>query len=198
MRSSSATVALLCLAISLAVMGASSLPTQPTLTVAEQDVLEATLSSTSHRVIRETTSVAWIDSGDTYEAYCGRLRELAKDRDKAFQAAMEDYFRKNKTAVQLVFPRTAPATWQIVPDSALNEIFRRPRGWEEFHRRFPAKGGVTTISRVGIDSSGTVAVVYVISAVGNLGGGANIRILRRVAGRWAVQRDEQIGSGVVF
>ena len=125
------------------------------------------------------------------------LREEAKDRDKAFREALDDFLKKNETPVQIVFPTNAPKSVELVSDATVKEIYSakqdaKPNGWDVFHSRFPDSGCLITISRVGIDSKGTVALIYLGQSSGYLAGRGGIRVLRREGGKWLLKY-ESIG-----
>ncbi len=101
---------------------------------------------------------------------------------------MDDFLKKNKTAVQIVFPTNAPKKVQLVPDATIKSIFYGgANAWDQFYRRFPGTGGLITISRVGVDSKGTVAIIYLGHQFRRLAGAGFIRVLRREGGKWVLK-----------
>jgi len=183
----------------------------PTLTIAEQEVIEALLSQeaaakiSKQHVIRETTSVRKLQilqMSKDYDSFAKSLREQAKPRDKGFREALEDFLKKNETAVRMVFPTNAPKGVELVSDATVKEIFSaepnaKPNGWDLFYRRFPDSSGLITISRVGINSRGTVAIIYYGEQSHFLAGAGGIRVLKREGGKWILKRYESIGPSWV-
>jgi hypothetical protein len=170
----------------------------PTLTLAEQEVIESLLSqeietkTCKKHTIAETSSVGVLFPGDTYESFSEALRKDDEVRDPAFREALEDFLKKNVAPVRIVFPTDAPKSVELVSDAAQAEIFlgtdhTNPNGWDLFYHRFPDSMGLFTISRVGIDSGRTVAIVYLGRQSHYLSGRGRIRILRREGGRWVLQ-----------
>jgi hypothetical protein len=165
-----------------------------TLTLAEQDVIEALLTqdfdtkNSKQHVIRETTSVSQLQSG-TYDAFSKSLREEAKQRDQAFKEALDNFLQKNKTAIRIAFPTNAPKSVELISDATVEEIFPsqrgvKPKGWDYFYRRFPDSRGLITVSRVGMDAKGTVAIIYLGQQHQDLDGIGFIRILKREGKKW--------------
>ena len=180
----------------------------PTLTLAEQAVIEALLpqeSASKKYVIEERTSISMLQSDhgalqldNAYDTFANPLREEAKDRDKAFKEALEDFLKKNKTPVQIVFPTNALKNVELVSDATVNGFFAakhnvKPDGWDAFYRRFPDSGGLITISRVGFDPAGTVALIYLGEQSHYRSGQGRIRVLRREGGKWIFKASERIG-----
>jgi len=179
----------------------------PTLTLAEQGVIESLLSQelgtkvSKKHIITEYTSIR-PDNGvlqldDVCDTFANSLREEAKDRDKAFREALEDFLKKNKIPVQIVFPTNAPKSMELVSNATVNRIFSvkrnaNPNGWDVFYQRFPESDGLFAISRVGIDSKGTVAIIYLGEHYGYLSGRGRIWVLRREGGKWILTH-ERIG-----
>ncbi len=178
---------------------------QPTtFTPAEQEIVEALLSqhfdtkNSKQQVIVDTTSVSRILWG-TYDDFSRSLRKEAEGRDKAFREALDDFLKKNKTAVRLLLPTNAPNRVVLVSTATVEDIFApkggpEVKGWSYFYRRFPGASGLIDISRVGIDSKGTVAIVYLGQQHQNLDGMGTIRVLRRDRKTWVLTHDG-IGSG---
>ncbi len=175
-----------------------------TLTPTEQEVIEALLSqhfdtkNSKQQVIVDTTSVSRILWG-TYDDFSKSLRKEAEGRDQAFREALEDFLKKNRTAVQLLLPTNAPSRVVLVSEATVEDIFPSKggpevKGWSYFYRRFPGASGLIDISRVGIDSKGTIAIVYLGQQHQNLDGMGTIRILKRDGKTW-VLTDDGIGSG---
>jgi hypothetical protein len=176
----------------------------PTLTLAEQEVIEALLRQDAQvrvgkrLVIQEIASMDGVHSGDSTEKAAADLRRDARDRDSAFKEALEDFLAKNKTDTRIVFPTNPPVKVELVSKAIVNEIFSQTNnakidGWDLFYKRFPNSSGLITISRVGIDPKGTVAIIYLGQQSHWLSGGGRIRVLKREGKKWVLTR-ESIGA----
>ena len=97
--------------------------TAPTLTPAEQDVIDALLQqdtemkASMHHVIQEATSVSSLYGIGNLKTLSSTLRVQAKDHDKAFREAVDDFIKKNKTPVQIIFPTNAPKNVELVTNA---------------------------------------------------------------------------------
>lgn len=59
-------------------------------------------------------------------------------------------------------------------------------GYEELYRRYPKCNGVTTLSRVGFNSTRNMALVYLSMTPGYLAGSGWAVLLRKISGKWEV------------
>lgn len=59
-------------------------------------------------------------------------------------------------------------------------------GYDELYRRYPRCNGVTTLSRVGFNSSRSMALVYLSMTPGYLAGAGWAVLLRKISGKWEV------------
>ncbi len=196
------------LILNIAGCGPKSAPgdqSQPgALAPAEQEVVNALLSqhfdtkNSKQQVIVDITSVSRILWG-TYDDFSKSLRKEAEGRDQAFREALEDFLKKNKTAVRLSLPTNAPHRVVLVSNATVEDIFaskagHEVKGWGYFYRRFPGASGLIDISRVGLDSKGPVAIVYLGQQHQYLDGMGTIRVLKRDGKAWALT-DDRIGLG---
>jgi hypothetical protein len=174
-----------------------------TLTVAEQEVLNALFSQdaegrTANRlVIEETTSVRRI-RGDSHQKFATDLRKEALAREPAFKEALEDFLQKNKEDTKIAFPPNASGKLELAPEAVLKEIFSvkrdaKPSGWDRFYERFPESSGLITISQVGIDSKGTTAIVYLGRQTHYRSGRGYVRVMKRQDKKWILSY-ERIGT----
>jgi len=84
------------------------------LDLAEQGVIESLLSqelgtkvsknTSSRNTLRFDRTNGVLQLDDVCDTFANSLREEAKDRDKAFREALEDFLKKNKIPVSIVFP----------------------------------------------------------------------------------------------
>ena len=156
------------------------------------------MASKKH-VIKETTSVRlMLLSYESYDTFAEELRQAANARDQAFREALDDFLKKNRTATQIVFATNTLKSIELVSNATLKEIFSgkhdvKPDGWDIFYQRFHDSDGLITISRVGLDSKGTVAIIYLGKQSGYTTGRDSIRVLRRESGKWVLKEHERIG-----
>jgi hypothetical protein len=177
------TIALLRAATLSLAMAAHAAPTPaPTnLDSGEQEVLAAFLSpssgfqtGTTNFVVMETTS------SDRVRQAASRLREevIPPRFDAPLREAVEDLVRKAKADVRVRVPTNQTAHVTIISQAEL------------FHK-FPGAKGSTRISRIGIDSKQTVAIVDVTES-GN-GGGTRFYVLRRQDKVWRTTGESVLG-----
>lgn len=100
-----------------------------------------------------------------------------------------DYVQKNRRRtyelVKNQFPH--PEKIVLINDSETSEIFSdRTKGWKFFYARYPDSQGITTLSRVGFNSSKTEAVVYFGTQSDWLAGAGYQVILQKIDGTWKV------------
>jgi hypothetical protein len=175
----------------------------PALTVPEQEVIEAlfredVVGQVSKRlIVEDMASIRGLRFGDSFEKFAADLRERARARDRAFKEALEDFLRKNKQDTKIAFPTNAPAKVELVSEATVKEIFSakhdaKSNGWDRFYQRFPGSSGLVSISRVGIDSKGTIAIVYLGNQSHYLAGGGHIRVMKREGKKWKLSY-ESIG-----
>lgn len=60
----------------------------------------------------------------------------------------------------------------------------KPDGWDRFYAKYPKSPGIITISRVGFNRAGDVAMVYIGSQSHWLAGRGQIYVLRKRGGAW--------------
>jgi hypothetical protein len=171
-------------------------------------------------VLQETTTINDLLRSKSYEALSQELRASAIDNYKPtaldsvldfvtrtkipqrytdeFREALEDFLLKNRSGVRILFPTTPPPNVQLVSEETLSEIFSAKheglhQRWSMFYERFPDGGKLTRVSRVGIDSKETVAIIYVGTRSGPLAGFGTIYVLERKGKTW-ILRPEHFGA----
>jgi hypothetical protein len=190
-------------AISLASCATRYEAVDPTLTWSEQEVIEAMLSQeidaklSKKQVIENTTSVKRLHFPSNYKSFASELRKQAKRRGPTISESVDDFLQKNQTAVPIVLGTNAPKDAQLVSTNVIAQIFSakpnaKPNGWDLFYQQFPNSSGLITLSRVGIDSKNTVAIVYMGKQELYLAGSGSIRVLKREGKKWVLTR-EMIG-----
>jgi len=61
---------------------------------------------------------------------------------------------------------------------------QKQNGWDRFYAKYPKSPGIITISRVGFNRRGDMAMVYVGSQSHYLAGAGQIHVLRKQDGKW--------------
>ncbi len=169
-------------------------------TLAEQEVIEVLLLQddadglSRKQVINDTASIRGLLRIRDRDKFADRLRQEAQQRDAGFREAVDDFLKKNQADAKIVFPAKTPMNIELVSDVALKEIFSarhntKPNGWDLFYQRFPHSDGLITISRAGIDSKGTVAIVYLGKQTYYVGGSGRIRVLKHKGKKWVLTHD---------
>src|SRR5262249_2396946 len=118
-----------------------------------------------------------------------------KDKPKGLaieQSAVEDYESKNRGPS--VLNRSSfklPVKCELVTDADLRTIFHGHWGeleWTEYYRRFPASSGFIMLSRVGINSQHTQALMYIGSRSGPGYGEIHFLFLEKASGVWSIRK----------
>lgn len=139
-------------------------------------------------VIEDTFSVAMLHMGESsYEAFTKSLLSQASERVPA--DLIRDFCAKNIKA-QKVWPQLQTRLRVVLLSrSELDSIFsighkQKPDGWDRFYAKYPKSPGIITISRVGFNRRGDMAMVYVGSQVHWLAGSGRIYVFRKQGGKW--------------
>jgi len=158
----------------------------------EQEILAAFLSSTSgfqsgttNYVVMEMTS-----SRRVREA-AQRLREQASRMgfDAPLRQAVDDLVRKGAIDLRVQVARIGQDQITILSDTERDAVLVNVDPahpfipWQRFFEKFPGAKGITTISRIGIDSKKTTAILDVTESA-NGGGGTRFYVLRRQGDVW--------------
>ncbi len=139
-------------------------------------------------VIRDTFSVAMLQmGGESHEAFTKSLLSQASEQVPA--DLIRDFCAKN-TNSQKVWPQLQTRLPVVLLSrSELDSIFSvgrkpKPDGWDRFYSKYPKSPGIITISRVGFNSRGDLAMFYVGSQCHWLAGSGRIHVLRRQGDKW--------------
>lgn len=177
----------------------------PTVSVAEQDIIETVIAqhrdserSPKHALFQATSVGSLVFGEMTYMKLAEELRKEAKDRDDAFREALEDWIRLNATVTKLSFPRKLSESIVLAPNSDVQKIWdanSRDEGqvWAAIRARFPGTVGIFTVSRPGIDTRRTVALICVDYTTGSLSATGRFYILRFDGTKWVIQKDDFFG-----
>lgn len=165
-------------------------------TASELDVIVALLkplcrSSDGSRiplVIMDTFSIEGLTMGTgTGDKFKQSL--LSQASDKVPADLISDFCAKNAK------PQPVPPDWGkrlevvLCSQKELEKIFAagpgvKPDGWDKFYAKHHKSPGIITISRVGFNRRGDLAMVYFGHQVQWLAGNGQIRIFRKQDGRW--------------
>jgi hypothetical protein len=81
--------------------------------------------------------------------------------------------------------------YTLLSQAARNQIFgQNQSGWEIFYNRYPQAPGITSLSRVGFNSSFNQALVYIGTQSNWLAGAGYYVLLKKTDGIWSI--DQQV------
>jgi hypothetical protein len=179
---------------------------KPTVSPLEQSVIEAALSQCSFipsnrdHILYHETSVQTLWLGEpSYEQFANKLKKEAAYKRRDVREAVEDFVVKNRSDIELVFPRRLPTNTHLLTSSveknlasamtSKNDLTNLTLRYDAFRRRFPNATHLVMISRPGFDSQATTALLCV-SVRADIRGGGAILIFRRVDGKWLMQNSD--------
>lgn len=146
-----------------------------------------------HRlVIDDRTDVADLQVRGSYQDLLESLLKQASDQVPA--EMIRDFGEKNRES-RAVWPelsRHLPVILLTRKDQEGLFSRRGADGWERFDREYPGSGGIITVSRVGLNREGTLALFYMGWACGGLCGNGQLHVLKKEGGVW-VELPVQIG-----
>src|SRR5262245_62034576 len=127
--------------------------------------------------------------------------ELRSYLARAVQASgpiVDDYIRRNNTACDLrAFLRKSPSTTNVSFVAADSLALLRQASlddyWRMFYDRYRGSGGLITVSRPGIDPTGSRAFLHIRHSCGRLCGASGYAWLHKESGRWKVERHIIVG-----
>jgi hypothetical protein len=86
-----------------------------------------------------------------------------------------------------------PIPYQIVSSSEMHSIFGTPGDiWGRYCEKYPNSPGLLRLSRVGFNSDGNQAALYVSIHCGGLCGGGYFVIMEKVDSNWKVVQEVQV------
>ena len=156
-------------------------------------VLDSHFRSERRRLLRSMTGAAgvlvrYVD----YAKFAGlpRVREPAK---RTYSEEEGDWILKNKNDRRLLdglHPRLAG--YELFSQEEQTAIFGRTRdleaAWRHFHERYPERGGLLGVSRVGFDKARQQAMIQVSSQLDGLCGFGKSFFLSRSEESWTITR----------
>ncbi len=102
---------------------------------------------------------------------------------------VDNFKNKNAKAYKLENKFSIPQTVILIPDEELNKIFRDnpSKGWDAFYEKYPNSSGAIRISRVGLNSNQTQAILYFGYQDGLVSGEGYLIFLTKDEGKWIVK-----------
>ena len=123
-------------------------------------------------------------------------RDKWKDKKKGLaidESAADDYEAKNKQKWLLNKESfKLPVKTSLITDLDLKAIFHGNWGelqWINYYRRFPDTRGFVMLSRVGFNTGGTQALLYVGSRCGPGCGDIHFLLLQKENGSWVIKKE---------
>ena len=105
------------------------------------------------------------------------------------QEAIDDYAAKKANPCQLTKSFNLKMKYTLTSKEKIEQVFKNGQdGWGEFYKLFPDSGGVTELSRAGLNSSGNQALVYIQHSCGYLCGSGYYLLLVKNDLGWVVQK----------
>lgn len=141
-------------------------------------------------VIEDTFSISHLYVGQSHDEFTRSLLSQASDRVPI--DLIKDFCDKNKEA-QAVWPEIASRMQiKLLSRTELDSFFaiqrnQKPDGWERFYAKYPKSPGIITVSRVGFNRKGDMAMLYVGSQSHWLAGSGQIHVFRKQDGKWVEQ-----------
>ena len=184
---------LLMLVLFLSACGPKPTATQPTpgpdqVNTEEQAVYAALLKQTYSAgtiVIMETTSTD-PGSADPSTSRLDYVLQNLHDFDKSVAA---DFKARNDKAYPLLPDMKLGVTYVLLTQEQRNGMFgQNQSGWEVFYQNYPDAPGITTLSRVGFNTTFDQALVYLGTESNWLAGAGYYILLRKVSGNWEIDQ----------
>lgn len=154
------------------------------------------IKSNTPLVIEDTFSIAMLLAGDeSQEAFTKSLLSAASEEVPI--DLIRDFCAKNSHSEKVWPELRARLPVVLLRGSELDSFFavdhnEKPDGWDRFYAKYPKSPGIITISRVGFNSRGDLAMFYIGSQRHWLAGSGSIHVMRRQGNQW-VEEPVSIG-----
>jgi hypothetical protein len=156
----------------------------------EQAVYAALLQklySASSYVIMDTTSTAPGGVADT----AATLERILVDMQGVDPLTADSFSSRNVDSHPVHASMDLGASYVLLSQAEMNSFFGPNRdGWQSFYNQYPDAPGITTVSRVGFNTSLDQALVYIGTMSHYLAGAGYFVLLKKVNGAWIV--DQQV------
>jgi hypothetical protein len=109
--------------------------------------------------------------------------------------AIRDYKLRNIEPESLRWIGSISPRIEFLSEDEIDRIFPENASvypWTDFYKRFPGSSGLVTLSNVGFNGDHTQALVYFANVCGGLCGSGEFVVLKKVRGRWVVERTDQL------
>jgi hypothetical protein len=104
---------------------------------------------------------------------------------------VENFQVRNATTYPIRPDMDLGSSYTLLSQTNRKKIFSQNQsGWEVFYNRYPQAPGITTLSRVGFDSTFDQALVYIGTQSNWLAGSGYYVLLKKVDGAWSI--DQQV------
>jgi len=140
-------------------------------------------------LLSETTSfpMCWKDSLNKEMNVADEFHKMVNDLmpEAQFQT-LDDYLLRNETPDHL-------KVWNLGINYVLvnaNDIEGPGNYWDRFYKKFPDSPGFIAFSKVGFNNQHDQAFVYVTRGCGELCGGAEFVLLKKVNGKWEIVNEQ--------
>jgi hypothetical protein len=132
-----------------------------------------------------TTSITGVDNtAQTLDYILQNMHDVNPETVANFQNRNDKAY-PIRDDMQLGFPYT------LLSQAGRNQIFgQNQSGWEVFYNRYPQAPGITTLSRVGFNSTFDQALVYIGTQSNWLAGAGYYLLLNKADGAWSI--DQQV------
>ena len=109
--------------------------------------------------------------------------------------AIRDYKVRNLEPGSLRWIGSISPRIEFLSEDEIDRIFPEDASvypWTDFYKRFPGSSGLVSLSKIGFNNDHTQAIVYVANVCGGLCGSGEFVVLKKVRGRWVVDRRDQL------
>ncbi len=114
------------------------------------------------------------------------LKDVSQDTRQAFDS-------RNEKRVKIESAKIAGSfEIMLVSDDAAKKLVEGGKGWESFHGKYPKASGITLVSRPGLNSDGTRALLYIGTSCDMLCGDGVLILMGRENGVWKVLKKETV------
>jgi hypothetical protein len=112
------------------------------------------------------------------------------------QSTIDSFEFRNQAPIHLDASRLNGHDVTLITDEELSKIFTRAAGgdgwWPDFYERYPNAQGVLTLSRTGVSSDGTQALIYYGNQWDGLAGIGEIVLLEKTENRWTIAKRARV------
>jgi hypothetical protein len=143
------------------------------------------LYSASSFVIMDTTATDVLGVDNTAQVLDHALQNMY---DVA-PATVDSFRSRNDKAYPVRADMQIGVDYVLLTWPQRNQIFgQNTSGWEEFYNNYPQTPGITTLSRVGFNTTFDQALVYVGTQSNWLAGAGYYVLLKKVNGTWTIDQ----------